>query len=68
MEDLTKYTPTELLKQINDAQFDHEKLKQEIIELTYEIDKIEVEINSRLVVLTETENKYISLIEELNNR
>jgi len=68
MEDLTKYTPTELLKQINDTQFNHENLKQEIVELTYDIDEIEIKINNKLEELTILEKNYISLIEELNNR
>lgn len=68
MEDLTKYTPTELLKMINDVKAKHDALKQEIIDHTIEVDEIEKKINDKLEVLTEIEKNYVELIEEINNR
>ena len=68
MEDLSKYTPTELLKMINDAKTHHDILKQEIIDLTYEVEAIEERINARIDVLTAKETLYVQLVEELNNR
>ena len=68
MEDLSKYTPTELLKLINDSKANHDKLKQEIINDTFEMDEVEKKINKKIEHLTEIEKKYVLLIEELNNR
>jgi len=68
MEDLSKHTPTELLKMINDSKAKHDNLKQEIIDLTYEIEVLEEKINARIDVLSKTEKNYVELIEELNNR
>jgi len=68
MEDLSKYTPTELLKMINDTKVKHDSLKQEIINHTIEVDELEKTINIKLENLTEIEKNYIKLIEEINNR
>ena len=61
MEILSKYTPTELLKMINDV-----KLKQEIINHTIEVDTITVKINEKLEELNKLEKNYVALIEEIN--
>ena len=68
MEDLTKYTPTELLKLINDNNAKHESIKQEIIVHTVEIDNIETKINEKIKQLDELEKNYIILIEEMDKR
>lgn len=68
MENITKYTPTELLKLINDTKAEHDKLKQEIVDDTYLVDELEKKINKNLAVLSEVENRYVTLIEELNKR
>lgn len=68
MEELNKYTPTELLKMINDSKVLHDKIKQEIIDHTYAVDELEKVINNKINELTETEKYYVELIEELNNR
>lgn len=68
MEDLSKYTPTELLKMVNDSKARHDFLKKEIIECTTEVDSLVIRINKNLEILTEMEKNYIELIEELNNR
>ena len=68
MENLSGYTATELLKMINDSKAVHENLKGEIINLTYEVDELEIKINAKIDKLTESEKEYVELIEELNNR
>ena len=68
MEDLSKYSPTELLKIINDTKAKHERLKLEIIERLAEIDEIEVDVNKKILELTEEEKFYVELIDELNKR
>ena len=68
MEDLNKYTTTELLKIINDTSIEHNKIKEETINLTFELDKIEKEINNKLLILTTIEKKYVELIEEYSKR
>jgi type 1 glutamine amidotransferase len=68
MENLNKYTPTELLKLINDQSVLHESIKKEIIDYTIQIDEIEMFINNKINELTVAEKEYIELIEELNNR
>ena len=68
MEEFSKYTPTELLKMINDSKAEHEKIKQEIIDYTYQLDELEVVVNNKINELTAVEKLYIDLIEELTNR
>ena len=48
MEDLSKHTPTELLKMINDTKTKHDKLKDDIAADTKQIDEITVVINKKL--------------------
>lgn len=68
MEDLTKHTPTELLKMINDIKLKHDILKQEIIDHTFEAEELEKKINEKIISLTEIEKNYIVLIEEMEKR
>ena len=68
MENLSKYTPIELNKMLNDIKLKHDKLKQEIINYTYEAEELEKKINEKIKVLTETENSYVLLIEEMEKR
>ena len=68
MEDLTKYTPIELNKIINDTKSKHDTLKQEIINHTYEAEELEKIINSKLLLLDEVEKFYIALIEEMEKK
>ena len=68
MENLSGYTPTQLLKMINDSQVAHEKIKKEILEFTDEVETLESKINKKIVELTLMEQQYVELIEELNNR
>jgi hypothetical protein len=53
---------------INDCKAKHDTLKQEIIDMTYEIDVLEEKINARIDILSKIEKNYVVLIEELNNR
>lgn len=55
------YTDTEVIRKIDDVVKEHEIKKQQIINLTYQIDKL----TSELDVL---EENYITLIAELNKR
>ena len=68
MENLSGYTATELLKMINDCKVKHETFKKEILNLTYEVDELEIKINIKIDELSEAEKKYVALVEELNNR
>ena len=53
---------------INDIKIKHDTLKQEIINYTYEAEELEKKINEKIKVLTETENSYVLLIEEMEKR
>jgi hypothetical protein len=68
MENLNKCTPIELNKMLNDIKVKHDTLKQEIINYTYEAEELEKKINEKIKVLTETENSYVLLIEEMEKR
>ena len=68
MESLSGYTPTQLLKMINDSNVEHEKIKKEILEFTDEVETLESKINKKIVELTLMEQQYVELIEESNNR
>lgn len=68
MKNLSGYTPTQLLKMINDCKIKHETLKQEIFGFIDEVETLEMKINAKIDVLTKSEKEYIELIEELDNR
>jgi hypothetical protein len=68
MENLSGYTPTELLKMINDNKIKYDALKQEIINHTFEVDELEMKINEKLEILTGLEKNYVELIEEISKR
>jgi len=68
MEDLGKYTPTELLKLINDVKLKHDTLKQEIINHTFEVDELEKKINEKIAKLDELEKNYVKLIEQIEKK
>ena len=68
MKDLKKYTPTELLKMINETKDNHNNLKEEIVSDTYKMDELEKNINSKLDILDKYEKDYITLLEEINSR
>jgi hypothetical protein len=68
MEELSKYTPTELLKLVNDTKLSHDTLKQEIIDHTFDLDELSKVINEKIAKLTELEKNYVELIEEMERR
>lgn len=68
METQDKNTPTELLKHANDLKSEHEKIKKEIIDKTYEIENLEKEINEKLNKLKYIENNYVKIIEEIDKK
>ena len=63
MEDLTKLSPTELLKRGNDIKDRHDALKKEIIADTYEIEKLEKQINEKATELEALEKNYVEIVE-----
>jgi hypothetical protein len=68
MENLSGYTPTELLKMINDVKVKHDTLKEEVIAHTFDVEELEKKINEKLDTIQTLEKNYIALIEEINNR
>jgi hypothetical protein len=68
MENLSGYTATELLKEINDAKKLHDAIKKEIVDYTYQVDELDKIVNDKISELTAVEKNYVELIEELNNR
>ena len=65
MEDLSKYTKTELLKMANDIKAKHDALKQDIIADTIIMDELEKKVNEKIGVLTELEKNYVNIIEQI---
>ena len=65
MEDLTKLTPTELLKIGNEIKAQHDKLKEDILADTYEMEKLEISINEKARQLEELEKNYVEIVEIL---
>ena len=65
MEDLSKYTPTELLKIGNDIKAQHDNLKEAILADTYEMEKLEISINEKAKQLEELEKNYVEIVEIL---
>lgn len=65
MENLNKYTATELLKMSNDICEKHEALKKEIIANSYEIEELEKIINEKTRKLEQFEKNYVELIEKI---
>lgn len=68
MEDLKKYTSTEILKMINDTKAKHDEMKKEILSHVDEVENLENIINQKLEIVGKLESNYIKLIEELNER
>jgi len=65
MTDLTKHTPTELLKMGNDIKEQHDVLKESILADTYEMEKLEKVINGKAKELEELEKNYVEIVEIL---
>ena len=65
MEDLSKYTPIELQKMGNDIKAKHDKLKEELIADTYEMEELEKQINEKVKSMEELEKNYVEIVEKL---
>ena len=68
MEDLSKYTPTELLKIGNDIKSKVDLVKKSIVDDTYVIDDAQVRINHNLKIMNDLLKIYDEIINEINNR
>jgi len=68
MNELSNYSPTEILKFINDLKINHESLKNEVFKLLDDVDQIEIIINEKINEIKDIEKNYTILIEELTNR
>lgn len=68
MENLKKYSDTELLFHINEAKVEHEKKKNLILNYLDKIKKLEDKINNEVILMTNIENNYVKLMEELTGR
>jgi len=66
MNELDKYTPTELLKLSDDVVKQHNQIKIEIINLTKEIDNIEIKIKDKINELEALEKLYSDILKEIN--
>lgn len=68
MEDLSKYSLIELNKMINEISVNHDNIKNEIVNYSIEIDKLQNIINDKINELNNLEKNYVALIEEYMNR
>ena len=57
----------QLIRDINKAKENHDKLKNEISILLDDMVNLEKEINNKIEKLNETEKKYVELIEMFSN-
>lgn len=65
MEDLTKHTQIELQKMGNDIKAKYDKLRNELIADTYEMEKLEKQINGKAQLMEELEKNYVEIVEKL---
>lgn len=65
MRDLNKYTQIELQKMGNDIKARHDKLKDELITNTYEMEELEKRINEKIRLMEELEKNYVEIVEKL---
>jgi len=66
--EITGLTITELICEINEIKKIHDDLKLKTSDLTFEVEKLEQEINDNLLKIKIVEEHYINLIEEYNKR
>ena len=66
MEELTKFTPTELLKRGNDIKAKHDYVKDSIVADINEVEKLQNQINDNVSKLEVLEQDYIKIIELIN--
>jgi hypothetical protein len=65
---LKEKTPTELLKIVNELKKRHDEIKLEIDRLFGVVDDIGLEIEENIKELTEIEEIFVEIINELENR
>jgi cell division septum initiation protein DivIVA len=68
MENLSGYTPTQLLKLINAVKTAHDTIKKNILDYVNKVEELEKQINGKMEELDVYEKQYVELIEELNKR
>jgi len=68
MSKFDKYTLIELTKLGNDISNEHENVKKEILNLTYEIETTEKKINDLISRLNVLEQIYKDIVNEIDNR
>jgi hypothetical protein len=68
METYNDFTDTELLCEVNNVIKQYESTKKEIINNTAIIDELSKIINEKINVISDLENQYVKIIEELDNR
>jgi hypothetical protein len=68
MENLSGYTPTQLLKMSNDIVAKHALIKKEIIDASYQAEELEKSINEKLMLMDELEKNYVTIVEEMNKQ
>ncbi len=68
MEDLTKLTLTELQVKGNQIKSKHDALKDEIIASTYEIERLQNEMNEKALELQSLEATYVEIVEIIENK
>lgn len=66
MEDLTKYTPTELLKMGNDIKARHDALKKAIADDTIRMEELDKGIIENLKEMETLEKNYVEIVEKLS--
>ena len=65
MENLDNHTQIELQKIGNDIKAKHDKLKDELIADTYEMEELEKQINWKIKEMEELEKQYVEIVEKL---
>ena len=65
MEDLNKLTPIQLQKLGNDIKAQHDKLKEELIADTYEMEELEKKMNEKVKLMKELEDNYVEIVEKI---
>lgn len=68
MENLTKLTLTELQVKGNQIKSKHDALKDEIIASTYEIERLQNEMNEKALELQSLEATYVEIVEIIENK
>jgi hypothetical protein len=66
--DLKSKTPTELLKLVENIKERHDKIKQETLFLTDDLENIQNKINKNVEELQQVEDFYVTLMLEIDSR